>query len=153
MLSLIAAVSLSLSPPAVGAPVDFHFGAGPETHDFDAICDSHIVREFDIAEMPLATTSHVQVDCQGYDYFGAERLAEFVFADGALTHVWVLVEESELDDLQSDFESAFGAPDARAPVFAAFFSARAAVRRDIPEALYYSEAAAPLFEAFFSGNR
>lgn len=149
MLSLIAALSMSLSTPMAGAPADFHFGADPDAHDFAAICDRHTVREFDIAEMPLATSSHVQVNCEGYEYFGAGRLAEFVFADGALTHVWVLVEDGELDGLQAAFEQAFGAPDAQAPVFAAFFSARAAVRRDIPEALYYSEAAAPLFEAFF----
>lgn len=148
MITLFAALTLASQP--VAAPENFHFGAGPEAHDFDAICDGHTVRELDIAEMPLATTSHVQIDCEGYAYYGAERLAEFVFADDQLTHVWVLVEEGELDGLQADFEAEFGDPDAQAPVFAAFFTARAAVRRDIPEALYYGETAAPLFEAFFS---
>lgn len=147
MLSPILAALLLTS---ADTPDGFHFGAAPDAHDFGAMCSSHMVRELDPAEMPLAETSHVQVDCRGFDYFGGDRLAEFVFADGALTHVWVLVEESELDALQAEFETLHGAPDREAPVFAAFFGARAAVRRDIPEALYYGEAAAPLFEAFFS---
>lgn len=147
MLSpILAALLLS----SVGTPAGFQFDAGQDAHDFDAMCASHTVRELDAAEMPLAETSLIQVDCSGFDYFGAERLAEFVFADGSLTHVWVLVEESELDALQAEFEALHGQPDREAPVFAAFFGARAAVRRDIPEALYYGEAAAPLFEGFFN---
>lgn len=147
MLSPILAALLLTS---VQTPAGFHFGAGQEAHDFNAMCSAHTVRELDPTAMPLAETSHIQVDCEGFDYFGGERLAEFVFADGALTHVWVLVEESELDALQAEFVALHGAPDQEGPVFAAFFGARAAVRRDTPEALYYSDAAAPLFEAFFS---
>lgn len=147
MLSPILAALLLTS---VETPAGFHFGAGQDAHDFNAMCFSHTVRELDPATMPLAETSHVQVDCEGFDYFGDERLAEFVFADGALIHVWVLVEEGELDALQAEFEALHGAPDREAPVFAAFFGARAAVRRDPPEALYYGEAAAPAYEAFFS---
>ncbi|MCF8880731.1 hypothetical protein L5876_12965 [Hyphobacterium sp. SN044] len=147
MLSSILAALLLTS---VETPASFHFGAGQDAHDFSTMCSSHTVRELDPAEMPLAATSHVQVDCEGFEYFGGSRLAEFVFADGALVHVWVLVEVDELDALQGEFEALYGAPDREAPVFAAFFGARAAVRRDIPEALYYGEAAAPLFEAFFS---
>ena len=147
MLSPILAALLLTS---VETPAGFHFGAGQEAHDFAAMCSSHTIRELDPAEMPLAETSHVQVDCLGFEYFGGSRLAEFVFADNALTHVWVLVEESELDALQAEFEAQHGAPDREAPVFAAFFGARAAVRRDTPEVLYYGEAGAPLFEAFAS---
>lgn len=147
MLSPILAALLMTS---VQTPSGFHFGEGQDSHDFDAMCSSHTARELDAGEMPLAENSLIQVDCHGFDYFGAERLAEFVFADGSLTHVWVLVEEGELDALQAEFEALHGQPDRVAPVFAAFFEARAAVRRDIPEALYYGENAAPLFEGFFN---
>ena len=44
-----------------------------------------------------------------------------------------------------------GPASVRAEGFSAYFDARAAVRRDIPEALYYAAEAAPLFEAWF-GN-
>ena len=150
MLELILTAALNVANFNPATPAHFRFDSGPNAHEFSAVCETHTVRELDPAEMPLATTSHIQVDCEGFDYFGSARLAEFVFADGALTHVWVLVEEGDLDPLQAAFEDAFGAPDAEAPVFAAFFEQRAAVRRDVPEALYYSEAAAPLFEGFFS---
>ncbi|QNL18095.1 hypothetical protein HXX25_01330 [Hyphobacterium sp. CCMP332] len=150
MLELLVTAALSTAPFNPAVPAEFQFGEPVNAHDFSVLCESHTVRELDPAEMPLAMTRHVQVDCDGYDYFGAGRLAEFVFADGALTHVWVLVEDSDLDPLQAAFVEAFGTPDAQAPVFAAFFEQRAAVRRDVPEALYYSESAEPLFEGFFS---
>lgn len=37
-----------------------------------------------------------QIDCFGFEYFGAPRLAEFVFADDDLILTWVLVEENDL---------------------------------------------------------
>lgn len=150
MIDILLAVALNAANFTPHAPSGLLFGDGIDAHDFSAMCTSHTARELDPAELPLATTSHIQVDCQGYDYFGDERLAEFVFADGALTHVWILVDAAELDALQSAFEAAFGSADAQTPGFAAFFSHRAAVRRDVPEALYYGATAAPLFEAFFS---
>ncbi|GJL96438.1 MAG: hypothetical protein DHS20C06_02550 [Hyphobacterium sp.] len=150
MIDILLAAAISTTGFTPYAPTDFQFGGDVAAHDFNAMCATHTERELDPSELPLATTRHVQVDCEGYEYFGSARLAEFVFADGALTHVWVLVHEAELDALQSAFEAEFGSPDAQAPVFSAFFDNRAAVRRDIPEALYYGEAAAPLFEAFFS---
>ncbi|WP_421790641.1 hypothetical protein [Hyphobacterium sp.] len=150
MLVSLLALSLSATPFNPASPTEFAFGGSPDAHDFASICSSHSERVMDPAENPLARESLTQVDCEGFDYFGQARLAEFVFADGALTHVWVLVDATELENLQAAFTGAFGDPDREAPVFAAYFEARAAVRRDIPEALYYGEAAAPLFEAFFS---
>ena len=89
----------------------------------------------------------MQVDCTGYAYLGAPRLAEFVFADGRLSHVWVLVEDSELPALQNAFETAYDAARVDTPAFAAFYKARGAVRRDVPEALFHAEHVAPMFEA------
>ena len=116
----------------------------------DQLCASQTRRELDLADMPIAQTSHVQIDCDGFVFLSAPRLAEFVFADDRLTHVWVLVEPGELDALEAAFTAQHGAPTVTTDEFSAFFNARAAVRRDVPEALYYSEEAAPLFEAFFS---
>lgn len=150
MLVTLLTLTLASTPFSPATPQDFAFGAGPDAHNFAEFCASSTHRDLDPSENPMANESLVQVDCEGFAYFGEDRLAEFVFADGALTHVWILVEEDELDALQSAFTAVFGTPDREAPVFAAYFEARAAIRRDVPEALYYSEAAAPLFEAFFS---
>jgi len=116
----------------------------------DQLCVSQTRRELDPSELPLAQTSHVQIDCGGYVFMDAPRRAEFVFADNRLTHVWVLVEAGELDALDAAFTEHHGPATVSTDGFSAYFDARAAVRRDVPEALYYSEAAAPLFEAFFS---
>ena len=117
-----------------------------------AHCSEATTRTLSVDELPLATTSHVQIDCDGFDYFGAARRAEFVFADDALTHVWILVEAEDLAPLQARFETEFGAPDHATEGFTAFNAHNAALRRDIPEALYYSEAAAPLFQQWFAGS-
>lgn len=64
--------------------------------------------------------------------------------------MWILVEATELDTLEMQFAAAYGPADARTEGFSAWYEARTAVRKDVPEALYYSAHAAPLFEAWFS---
>ncbi|EAP90680.1 hypothetical protein OA2633_13285 [Oceanicaulis alexandrii HTCC2633] len=130
---------------------DIQMGGGETANApaLDQLCASQTRRELDPSELPLAQTSHVQIDCDGYVFRNAPRRAEFVFADDRLTHVWILLEPDELDALEADLIQDHGAPSVRTDNFSAFFNARAAVRRDVPEALYYAEEAAPLFEAFF----
>ncbi len=151
LTSLIGLLALTATPTSIET-ASFQFGDSVEQHAdyFSSHCETAITRELDPAELPLATTSHEQVDCDGFAYFGAERMAEFVFADGALTHVWVLVDANELTSLQDVFETSYGAPEHDTEGFAAFTAHNAAIRRDIPEALYYSDAAAPLFQAWFA---
>lgn len=145
----LAALALTYSLPA-----DIQLGASEADNAaaLSRLCAQQTRRELDPAQLPLAQNQHVQIDCDGYAYMGAPRRAEFVFADDRLTHVWVLVEADELDALETAFMSQHGAASVTTETFSAFFTARTAVRRDIPEALYYSEEAAPLFEAFFSSG-
>lgn len=150
MLHAVLASIALLSPLAP----DVQLG-GNETANaaaLQALCTSQTRRELDPSELPLAHTSHVQIDCDGYVFLNAPRRAEFIFADDRLTHVWVLVEPDELDALEAAFTAQHGAATVTTDSFSAFFNARTAVRRDIPEALYYSQEAAPLFEAFFSNG-
>jgi len=148
MLTALVALSLAL-------PGSFVLG-GDEADNaapLAQMCESQERRVLDPDSLPLAQNSYVQIDCHGFAYLDAPRKAEFVFADGRLTHVWVLVNAEELDRLTQRFEQTHGAADVKAEDFTAWFSARTAVRRDIPEALFYSETASPLFEAWFSSNR
>ena len=151
LTSLMGILALTATPASIDT-ASFQFGDSVEQHAdyFSSHCTNTTLRELDPAELPLATTSHVQIDCEGFAYFGAERMAEFVFADGALTHVWILVDAGELAALQTDFEAGFGTPDHETDSFVAFNDNNAAIRRDIPEALYYGDAAAPLFHAWFA---
>jgi len=155
MRGLIFTAILLVSGPAFGfeaeAPETFRFGNGLEAHQalFGEACASVDVRELDPAQNPAAQETLVQVDCDGFDYFGAARFAEFVFADGALTHVWILTTPDDEAALREAFEAAFGAPSHDSEGFIAFTQANAAIRRDVPEALYYGEEVAPLFAAWF----
>ena len=148
---LISLLTLALTLP-LEPGVDLGASEQVNAPALSLICESQTRRTLDPAELPLAQSSHVQIDCQGYAFLGSPRLAEFVFADGSLTHVWILVDATELDALEAQFGAAHGPADARAAEFSAWFEARAAVRKDVPEALYYSAHAAPLFEAWFSGQ-
>jgi len=155
MRSLFLMAVLLVSGPAFGseatAPEAFQFGEGMEAHQalFDTSCTSADVRELDPAENPAARETLVQVNCDDFDYFGAGRLAEFVFADGKLTHVWILTTPEDEAGLRAAFETAFGAPSHDSAGFIAFTQANAAIRRDVPEALYYGDDVAPLFAGWF----
>lgn len=146
---------LLISGPTFGfeaaAPADFRFGEGVEAHQalFDSACVAAELRELDPAENPAAQETLVQVDCNGFHFHGGARLAEFVFADGRLTHVWILTTPGDETDLREAFEAAFGAPSHDTPGFVAFTQANAAIRRDVPEVLYYGGHVAPLFAAWF----
>jgi len=136
------------------APPAFLFGESVEAHEavFAAECSAQTLQTFDPAEMPLAEISHEQVDCEGFAYYGAPRLAEFVFVDGALTHVWVLTGAEDLAGMRAAFEAAFGTPDHNVEgMFTTFIGHGAVVRYDIPEALYFAEAVTPAFAAWFDG--
>lgn len=94
-------------------------------------------------------SEQVQLDCEGFDYFGGPRKAEFVFGDNALTILWVLVGAWETDDLIASFKETYGAPSHETPDFTAFADDNAAVRTDTPEALYYSPAVAGAYRGWF----
>lgn len=146
----ILTLTAALTFPGFVAGVELGGDEAANSAVFETFCDSYERRVLDPAELPIAETSHVQIDCSGYDYMEAGRLAEFVFADGRLSHVWILVTEAEVDDLQIAFEDAYGQASVESEDFAAFFQINGTVRRDIPEALFYAEHVAPMFEAWFS---
>ncbi len=136
------------------APAAFQFGVGEADHaaTFESACTSFERRELPTEGMPMAAESHVQFDCQGFDYYGAARLAEFVFVDDALSHVWVLTGAEDLGGLAEAFDAGLGIPSHVVPgLVRAYIPARAALRYDVPEALYMSESAAPFFAGWFDG--
>lgn len=73
-----------------------------------------------------------------------------LFADGALTHVWVLTEESDLPAITETFGAAYGAPShVLGENGRVWMPALVAVRYDVPEALFMSGEVAPFFEDWF----
>ncbi len=101
--------------------------------------------------MPIHEIQH-QTDCDGFEYFGAPRAAEFVFGDDALIFVWILTEKSEEAAMEQAFTELYGTPTHDTEGFTAFADDNAAVRKDVPEALFYSPAIADQYRAFFDGQ-
>ncbi|MCR9130083.1 MAG: hypothetical protein NXI12_11220 [Alphaproteobacteria bacterium] len=146
---LIAALSTLLSVTALPEQVMLGGDEAANASAIEGLCEVAERRVLDPETLPLAQDSHVQIDCDGFEYGGAPRRSEFVFADGRLSHIWVLVDASEVDGLDEAFEAAFGSPSVRSDSFSAYINANAAVRRDTPEALFYSDHVAPMFEGWF----
>ena len=78
------------------------------------------------AQIPRVN-EQVQLDCEGFEYFGAKRKAEYVFGDDALTILWILIDTSEIDDLVTAFKETFDQPSHDTPAFTAFADHQVAV--------------------------
>ncbi|MEO0881412.1 MAG: hypothetical protein AAFY34_01655 [Pseudomonadota bacterium] len=147
-LANLSALAMA-QPISVEKPDVIQFGATLEalTEDLEPLCSSLETRRFDPPRLPAET--HDQIDCQGFGYFGDDRLAEFVFMDGTLQLVWILVDAEDLDGLEKRFAETYGARTHETDDVVAYADDFAAVRRDIPEALFYSESVAHLAEMRF----
>ncbi|WP_300529110.1 hypothetical protein [Maricaulis sp.] len=149
-LALTSAPTLAMAEP-LDLPAAIEFGASPDalSSAFDDLCESYQVHQLDPAELPIAQHSHIQVDCRGFAHAGANRLAEFVFADEALAFVWVLTEAEEEAAHLAALQQRFGTPTHDTAMFVAFADDNVALRRDIPEFLYYGEVIAPMYRGWF----
>lgn len=132
---------------SVQRPLVIAFGASQfeVERDLSEVCTEVRVRTIEPAQLPGAKRQS-QTDCFGFDYFGAPRLAEFVFADDEPILTWKLVEESDLSKLKAAFLKQLGAPAFRSETITGFHDARAAVRKDIPETLHYAPSVAKFME-------
>lgn len=141
------ALAEETAPPPQAA-----FAASPDEVEalLGGACETLTLRDVEVGYPGASSQS--QIDCVGYVWRGAPRVAEFVFLDDALALVWVLVEADELDALEADFIDAYGAPSHRAEAFAAFADHEAAVRRDTPEALFYGAHVSDVIRGWFDAN-
>ncbi len=140
------AMNANIAPPD---SAQFGSSLAAMTNEFATKCERYDVRELDPAQLPIAETSHVQVDCHGFSHAGGKRLAEFVFADDALAFIWVLTTAEEEETLLKQLKATYGQPTHDTPLFVAFADDNLALRRDIPELLYYAAAVAPLYRSWF----
>jgi hypothetical protein len=80
----------------------------------------------------------MQLDCDGFQFAGGPRWAEFIFADDSLAMVWILTEARDEADLLRQMTKAYGAPTHRNEKFIAFAEFGAALRTDRPEVLFFA---------------
>lgn len=157
MRTLLAAALIATSACATATASDLsldnsiRFDASLDTLSpvFNTLCTSWEAVTMNPAELPIAQTSHVQVNCQGFQHAGDARLAEFVFADDRMAFVWVLIDASELDGFAEDLRGVYGQPTHDTAMFTAFADNNTALRRDIPEFLFYSQTIAPMYRGWF----
>lgn len=80
----------------------------------------------------------MQLDCDGFQFAGGPRWAEFIFADDTLAMVWILTEARDEAELLRQMTKAYGAPTHRNEKFIAFADHGAALRTDRPEVLFFA---------------
>jgi hypothetical protein len=89
--------------------------------------------------LPDTRKGQVQIDCDGFAFMGKPRWTEFVIGDDALEMVWILTTREEQETLRAAMIAAYGQPSHVNATYVAFTQARAALRLDKPEVLFYSE--------------
>ncbi len=143
--ALIAAPALA---EEVTKPEVIMFGSTLEamTEALAGECESMNLRPIDPPFLPDVEEIQQQIDCEGFDFLGEPRFAEFVVRDGILEMVWILVDADDQDRTIAAMREAYGADGMAAAGMIAFPEHRTAWRFEPPEVLFYSESLAPAFE-------
>ncbi len=118
-----------------------------------ADCSQMDLRSFSPPQIPIAKESHQQIDCQGFNYMGEPRLAEFIFADDRLQLVWILVDEDDQDRIVAAMAEKYGSDGLKNEMVIGYPEHRTAWRYSPKEVLFYSEDVAPMFEARFGSRQ
>ena len=148
-LAAMALLSATVATSDVTKPDTITFGSSVADIQtaIASSCTTMDLRSFDPPKVPIAKTSHQQIDCQGFDYMGEPRLAEFVFTDDRLQLVWILVDEDDQDRIIAAMEQEYGSKGLRNDMLIGYPAQRTAWRYEPKEILFYSEEVAPLFES------
>jgi len=112
-------------------------------------CATSNTRRIEPPFLPDVKDKQMQIDCEGFQFLGKPRRAEFVFQDDSLEMIWIMTSAEEEDSIVKAMTDAVGAPTRRNNKYIAFTDNRTAVRRDRPEILLYSEKLAPLVQRWF----
>lgn len=97
----------------------------------------------------LVKDKQLQLDCDGFPYFGKPRWAEFVFADDSLELVWIMTDKSDEPLLLKAMKAEAGEPTHTNDKFIASAKKRYAIRSDRSEVLFYSERIAAVAVKWF----
>jgi len=158
ILSLLLAVPSGAMAQStdVALPDVVEFGASLETmtERLSEYCSEWNIRVIDPPFMPDVQEIQQQLDCDGFDYMGEPRFAEFVFRDGILELLWMMVDADDEDRviaaMRARYESEglyFEGDGETTPRIIGFQDHNTAWRFEPPEVLFYSEAMAPALEA------
>lgn len=160
MITRLAAIALAagatgcVTPPeSVEKPDVIVWGAGASDMEtaLDGLCENGMTtRKIDPPFLPNVQTEQLQIDCDGFEFFGAPRWTEFVIGDDRLQMVWIMVDREDEAAAIAAMKSAYGAPSHENDAFVAFAGERTAWRSEPPEFLFYTPELAEGMEAFFA---
>ena len=106
----------------------------------------------DKMDLPTATKSQSQVNCERFSYAGKKRKMELIFADGIFDMVWILTEATEEDSLIAGFTKLYGNPTHVRDDLTFYLDSGAAVRNDPPEVLFISDRLKPYYKKWLEEN-
>lgn len=136
-VTILAALLLTgCSDPAFEWPRTFQVGAMPDAlrpllaADCDSLAEHHYT-----GAVAAPFTEQTQVDCLGLDVLGARRKVEFLFNDGPLGHLWVLLDSTEVGRIDSLLTGEFGPVVHRSPEYHVYRAGTVALRFAPPEVL------------------
>jgi len=150
-LACVACASCAAQENSFSMPEVIVFGASTAQME-DALqgqCKTINTRKIDPPFLPDIKDEQLQIDCDGFEFFGAPRWTEFVIGDGSLEMVWILTTEDDEAALRDAMTKVYGPPTHVSAAFEAFADNNAALRKDKPEVLFYSEKLAPGWESEF----
>ncbi len=149
-MTATSAAAEAFSKPAV---ITFSASAAEMEAALQDKCTTRKTRKIDPPFLPDIKTEQLQIDCDGFEFFGAPRWAEFVIGDDSLEMVWILTDSEDEAALREAMTTAYGPATFVNDDIEAFPAHRAALRKDKPEVLFYSEAIAPGLEARFLSSQ
>jgi hypothetical protein len=98
-------------------------------------------------------TDQVQINCEGLEAFGARRRVEFMFNDGPLGHVWILIRPEEVSSLRATLEKSFGRTVYETKEYRVFASGTVALRASPPEVLVATPAMIERITGYRAGGK
>lgn len=126
---------------SITRPEVFEFGASLTImqEQMSPLCTQITVRDDEPLQLPTATRTQAQLDCEGFLFEGKKRKVELIFADDQLDIVWILTEPEEEEKWITDFTEQFGAPTHQMEEATFFLDNGVAVRNQPHEILFLSD--------------
>jgi len=139
VLTVVACLAAAAAAPPF-QPSEVRFGATTSqiAASLAGKCTPMTTRRIDPPFLPRIRDKQLQIDCEGFMFFGKPRHAEFVIGDDRLQMVWIMTGADEDAALLQAMTAAYGAPDRRNKTYDAFTAQRAALRLDRHEVLFYA---------------
>jgi len=144
MVALLLAVALGACAhmgERFERPAVIRFGASVAELErmLEGQCTRRRLRTDDPVFLRNVRERQLQIDCEGFQFFGQGRHVEFVFRDDRLVLVWLMVTDADAPTIIDAMTRAYGKPSARNADYVTFQRDRAAWRYRPAEILFWAE--------------